>query len=140
MDARVKMLIEVMRDSLLSDFSIGMLSKSVNLSPSGLRRLFKEEMGSSPIQYVKALRMRHAEQLLRDTFLSVKEVAFRSGGKDVSYFSREFKKQYGLTPTDFRHRVRSSLDNSKEATRLANSLRDGRLRRLIPVEETDPSS
>ncbi len=46
--------------------------------------------------------MEHAEDLLRTTFLSIKQVAFDSGMKDVSSFVREFKKKHGLTPSEFR--------------------------------------
>ena len=48
--------------------------------------------------------MQRAEQLLRRTFLSIKEVTFRSGMRDISHFVREFKKHYGVTPTEFRAR------------------------------------
>jgi AraC-like DNA-binding protein len=46
--------------------------------------------------------MQKAERLLQTTFLSIKEVAFLSGARDVSHFARNFKKQYGLTPTEYR--------------------------------------
>jgi transcriptional regulator GlxA family with amidase domain len=105
MDARVEAVIEVMRESLGKDLLMCTLAKSVNLSTTRLRQLFKMETGRSPVQYLKTLRIRHAEHLLRTTFLSIKEIAFLSGGKDVSYFGREFKKQHGLTPCAFRARI-----------------------------------
>jgi AraC family transcriptional regulator len=135
MDMRVERAINTMQQSLLRLLSIETLSKSVNLSPSRLRQLFKKETGCSPIQYVKALRMQHAEQLLRKTFLSIKEVAFLCGGKDVSYFVREFKKQYGLTPTEFRARIQSSPENTPQTSPLAISPTNCRLRRSIRIEE-----
>ena len=49
--------------------------------------------------------MKHAEQLLRTTFLSVKEVAFVSGMNDVSSFVRDFKRRQGVTPRKFRART-----------------------------------
>lgn len=114
MDARVKKAIEVIRQSVTGELSVRRLSGVVNLSPSRLRQLFKKETGETPIQYVKAFRMQRAEELLRSTFLSIKEISFLSGGKDVSYFGREFKKRYGETPGSFRVRLQSS---QKERTR-----------------------
>ena len=84
--------------------SLKALSKNVNLSPSRLRQLFKRETGHSPKQHVKRLRMRRAEELLSYTFLSVKEITFLTGVRDVSHFVRDFKKLHGLTPSEFRAR------------------------------------
>ena len=102
MDARVAAVIGIMRESLSDQHSVGTLSKRVNLSATRLRQLFKRETGRSPVQYLRDLRMQHAEGLLKSTFLSVKEVAFISGVKDVSSFVRYFKTRYGLTPSKFR--------------------------------------
>jgi transcriptional regulator GlxA family with amidase domain len=62
----------------------------------------------SPMQHLKYLRIQQAEQLLRDTFLSVKEIAFRCGAKDLSHFVRDFKRRKGLTPTAFRSQCEMS--------------------------------
>jgi len=102
MDPRVKAVIGIMVELVADQASVRTLSRSINLSPSRLRQLFKKETGRSPMQYLRVLRMKKAEHLLRSTFLSVKEVAFLSGGKDASHFVRDFKKHCGLTPTEFR--------------------------------------
>ena len=81
-DSRVKAVIDLMQQSIRAQLSIGALSRSVNLSPTRLRQLFNTETGLSPMRYLRGLRMKHAEQLLRTTFLSVKEVAFVSGMND----------------------------------------------------------
>jgi AraC-like DNA-binding protein len=52
--------------------------------------------------------MREAEKLLRNTFLSVKEIGFLSGWTDLSHFVRGFKKQHGVTPSEFRVQTQSS--------------------------------
>jgi len=106
MDKRVSAVIEMMRRQATQQHSIGTLSKAVNLSAARLRQLFKTETGRSPLQYMRIVRMQHAERLLRSTFLSVKEVAFLSGAKDLSHFVRDFKKHYGITPKEFRGRSR----------------------------------
>jgi transcriptional regulator GlxA family with amidase domain len=87
MDARVEITIRTMCQSIADHLSTAALARSVNLSPARLRQLFKEETGQSPLQYLKNIRMREAEQLLRSTFLSVKEITFHSGLRDVSNFA-----------------------------------------------------
>jgi transcriptional regulator GlxA family with amidase domain len=104
MDARVKSAINIMHQGVASPLSMRTLSKNVKLSSPRLRQLFKKETGRSPMQYLKALRMQQAERLLGRTFLSIKEVTFLSGMRDVSHFVRDFKDQYGVTPSEFRVR------------------------------------
>jgi transcriptional regulator GlxA family with amidase domain len=106
MDTRVAAAISLMRELLIGPLSIRTLSNRLNLSPARLRQLFKEETGESPIQYFKDLRLQRAEKLLLSTFLSVKEVSFKCGIRDVSHFVRDFKKRYGRTPTEYRVQVR----------------------------------
>lgn len=106
MDARVKAAIGIMHQFIADQLSVRGLSKRVNLSPGRLLQLFKKETGWPPMQYLKKLRLKRAEQLLQNTFLSVKEIAFLSGGRDMSHFVRDFKKRYGRTPSEFRCRIK----------------------------------
>ena len=102
MDARVTAVVGMMPHLMAERLSMADLSKRVNISPSRLRQLFKMETGQSPTQYLKNLRMQHAEELLKGSFLSIKEITFLTGMKDVSHFVREFKRRYGATPSEFR--------------------------------------
>src|SRR5260370_14230759 len=100
MDRRIERLIAMIKDSLGQKLSEQTLATSVNLSPPRLRQLFKKETGLSPIQYVRYLRAKRTAYLLQTSFLTIKEVAFRTGSCDVSPFVRAFKKQHGLTPSE----------------------------------------
>ena len=57
------------------------------------------------MQYLKLIRMQKAEQLLLSTFLSVKEIMNRVGISNESYFSREFKRTFGLAPLQYRNSI-----------------------------------
>jgi AraC-like DNA-binding protein len=59
-------------------------------------------MGQTPAQYLRSIRMREAEKLLRTTFLSVKEIMNRVGLSNESHFVHEFKKTYNLAPSKYR--------------------------------------
>jgi len=117
MDPRVKTVMVAMQRLLGEQISLLTLSRTVNLSPSRLRQIFKSATGESPRQYLRDLRMRNAENLLRNTFLTVKEVAFASGIGDVSSFVRVFKKRYGLTPSKFRARNEALLNVATKVDR-----------------------
>ncbi len=112
METRVAAVIDLMRESQADHLSIRTLAKGVNLSAARLRQLFKRETGLSPSKYLKQLQMNSAAQLLRSSFLSIKEISFRSGARDTSHFVRDFKKQYGVTPGEFRTRSRRSSPTS----------------------------
>lgn len=84
------------------------LSTLVNLSPSRFRHLFKQETGTTPGQYIKELRLRKAEKMLRTTFLSVKQVLKQVGLGSNAHFVHDFRKKYGMTPTAYRRTIRHS--------------------------------
>lgn len=87
---------------LQSQPSIEKLANSVNLSASHLLKLFKTEVGVSPVQYLRLLRLEKARELLEETFLQVSQIGFEVGMPDQSHFTRDFKDQYGLTPSAYR--------------------------------------
>lgn len=103
MAERVKRVIELMEGNPSRTFSLGAMAESVNLSPPYFCFLFKSIMGVPPLRYLKTLRMREATTLLTTTFLSVKEIVRRVGGTDESHFVRDFKRIYGVTPSEYRN-------------------------------------
>ena len=75
------------------------LAGMMNVSVSGLCHRFKERFGIGVVSYLLEVRLRYAEELLMmGSTLSVKEISFRSGFDDPSYFCRAYKKRYGKTP------------------------------------------
>ena len=106
-DPRVSVVVEFFRRDLSRRISVDELSASVSLSPSGLRRLFRQQMGCSIGKWQRAERLREARSLLRSTCLSVKEINAAVGYHDLSHFVRDFERAFGLSPAKFR---RANLD------------------------------
>lgn len=106
MDPRLQIVTALMKRELHRDLSLNELATAVNLSLSRLHHLFKAETGTSPAQYLRLLRLERARELLESSFLSVKQIVATVGGRDRSHFEREFKKKYGVTPTQYRSSVR----------------------------------
>lgn len=115
MDARVRRVLELIHGEFQQQINIEELAKAVNLTPSRLRHLFKAEMGTSPTQYLRDLRMRKAQTLLATTFMRVKEIVPIVGAKDESHFMRDFKKLYGLTPSQYREKTNAFFAEQKLA-------------------------
>jgi AraC-like DNA-binding protein len=104
MDQRIAKVVELMRGNLRFGLTPEALAQVVNLSPSRLHQVFKDETGVSPAKYLKTLRLERAKELLEGSFLSVKEIRVMVGFGDESHFARDFKKHFGLTPTQCRAR------------------------------------
>ncbi|MBQ7850977.1 MAG: AraC family transcriptional regulator [Clostridia bacterium] len=67
-----------------------------------LTRLFKEQYGSSIVNYLLSLRISRAKELLRFTDLPMEEIGARCGIPDANYFSRAFRKVEGVSPSEYR--------------------------------------
>ena len=83
-------------------FSLNDLAQVTNLSPYHFSRVFKAEVGKTPMDYMLDVKINHAKELLlkgRDK--SVTEICFESGFNNLSHFSRTFLKKVGITPTNF---------------------------------------
>jgi two-component system, response regulator YesN len=65
-------------------------------------QLFKKNLGKTFSEYVSELRIKEARELLKQTGLSIEEIAIKSGYVDYYYFNKVFKKHCGMTPTKFR--------------------------------------
>lgn len=75
---------------------------SHHMSVSWFIRNFKEYTGSTPVQYILSLRISNAQTLLDNTSYNITEIASIVGYDNPLYFSRIFKKQCGLSPSEFR--------------------------------------
>lgn len=81
---------------------VSSIADMLGLSRSYFCRVFKQQMGMSPQDYIVAYRLEQAEKLLTTTNLSQKEIARQVGYPDVYTFSRMFKRRYGIAPGQFR--------------------------------------
>ena len=77
--------------------SIAALAALCGMSPEYFRAIFRQCHGESPLRYLNALRLAHARELIESGVCSVTEAALRSGFQDACYFSREFKKHFGIS-------------------------------------------
>ena len=110
MDYRISTVIALMKEHLQQGWPASRWAQFVNISPSRLHQLFKDETGVPPARYLRLLRMERAKNLLETSYLSVKEVMTRVGVADESHFVRDFKRSYGWTPARYRERFRRAPD------------------------------
>ncbi len=81
-----------------------------------MRRLFARAIGMTPLQYLIQLRISYAKSLIADQMkigLSLKQIAFTCGYNDYYYFSRQFKKQTGFSPREWKNISPYPKDSAK---------------------------
>lgn len=99
---KLRQITDWMTQHMDEEFSLDQLAGQAGLSKFHFIRLFKNSTESSPSRYHTALRMDAARRLLRETKKSVVEIALDVGYANPSHFARLFRRQTGLTPSDYR--------------------------------------
>ena len=84
------------------------IASKLCLSYSSFRKTFKEYTGFSPARFINEVRMSKAKELLTNTALSIKEVAYNVGYNNHDYFFTAFRHMTGYTPAEYRHMTQSS--------------------------------
>ncbi|NMB97488.1 MAG: helix-turn-helix transcriptional regulator [Clostridiaceae bacterium] len=82
------------------------ISRNMYLSPVYISKIFKEEIGESPINYLIKVRLSKALELLKEGNMTVKSVAKSVGYNDVYHFSKLFKKYYSVPPSKVKEEAR----------------------------------
>lgn len=93
------------------EINLESIARYLNISPTYLSRLFKKELNVNFKEYLTDVRITHAKELLKDIRFKVYEVAEQVGYIDQRYFSEIFKSKTGLTPLEYREKVREDDKN-----------------------------
>lgn len=86
-----------------AELSSGIIAREQGISSGYLSTVFRKETGKTLSEFIRERRMERAEYLLATTDLQIQTVALYCGIMDVQYFTKLFKRQTGLTPTEYRH-------------------------------------
>lgn len=83
--------------------SLESIANSANICKSKCCNVFKSQVGQSPIEFLNHYRLNVSGDLLKNTTMSISEIAFECGFNHLSYYSKIFLRCYGCTPTEYRH-------------------------------------
>lgn len=89
------------------------VASQADLSAYYFSKLFKEQTGTTFIEYLTETRIAKAREWLKTTRMSLKEICYQVGYHDPNYFSRVFKKRTGRSPTEYRLTVKSTSETGK---------------------------
>lgn len=102
---RLAFIVDYIRKNLQQNLTIEDLSNQVYMSESNFHRVFKNELGISPIDFINDERIKLATSLLHDPKQKIKDVYARCGFNSVSYFIRQFKKKKQLSPKEYQKQI-----------------------------------
>lgn len=103
----IQTVLDMIEHSYMDDLSLAILADKAGFNSSYLSRLFKMETGKGFVQYLREVRMRHAFKMLEETNMTNVEVAKQVGYWDEKHFRRTFKKDFGMTPGEYREKHQS---------------------------------
>lgn len=98
----VRQLKKLISEQYSHPLTIEYLAERVFMSPNYLRTIFKENTGSTVLEYVTEVRMEHASDMLRNGALKIHEISAKVGYENPSHFCAIFLKKKGLTPNQYR--------------------------------------
>jgi AraC-like DNA-binding protein len=90
--------VQYIKQHLTEQLTVEKLSELACMSKATFFRVFKRELGLTPIEYIIQERLAEAKRLLRNPFSTVADVCFRAGFNNTAYFQKLFKQYEGMTP------------------------------------------
>lgn len=101
-DRMIDNVISEIREHYMEDISLTSLSAKYNISMGHLSKMIKESLSVNFSDYIASLRIQRAKELLRDDRLSIQEIAEIVGYNDYFYFTKDFKRVEGISPSKYR--------------------------------------
>lgn len=86
-----------------SDISVETMSEALNMSRVHLYKRLTSITGTPPSEFIRNIRLLHAERLLQKSQLSVSEISYKVGFNNPRYFSKYFKEKYGILPSQYKN-------------------------------------
>jgi YesN/AraC family two-component response regulator len=100
---RLKSTISYINDHLDQNINLDLLSGAIGMNPSYFCRVFQQEIGYSPYQFIIRQRVEKAKNLLENRDLSISDIALQCGFASHSHLDRHFHKLVGITPKAYRN-------------------------------------
>lgn len=106
----VEQAVAYVQEHIDEELNLEMIAEKIYVSPSYLSKLFKKVTGKNISDYIAGTRLDLAKNLLRNSEESIKNISFMVGYDKINSFNQFFKKNVGLTPTEYRLKFKPKAD------------------------------
>lgn len=106
---RIETVLQFIERNLCKGLTLEDAAAFAHVSPCYLSRLFRKEMNMTFISYIKEQRIERAKQLLKNSDLPISNVSLDLSYADANYFCKAFKKEVGISPSQYRQRCQDGL-------------------------------
>lgn len=101
----LQQIILYINENIYSSFNVQELCDHFAISRSSLQSLFRNNMGIAPKEYLSTLKLEKSKLLIKESKYSISEISDILGFSSIHYFSRKFKQEFGITPTDYANKI-----------------------------------
>lgn len=105
-DPLIFKVLNLLHENLTHNWSLNELAEKSGISRSGLASKFKNSLGDTPLNYLSKLRIQKASNLLISTDLTIEQISHSLGYNDSFVFSKNFKKNLGQNPSEYRKKYK----------------------------------
>jgi len=109
--------ITYMQENIHNPISLAEIANHVAYSPYHFSRMFKKQIGISPLYYVSSLRLQKAKEMLLKTNLTVRDIGLEIGQQSLGTFTTRFTERVGQSPAQFRNSIMEA-DNQLESLQI----------------------
>lgn len=102
---RIKIMLQYIQEHYDGELTLAKIAESAAVSENECLRCFHSMIGSTPIQYVKQVRIQKAAELLVSTNRKISDIGAECGFQEMSYFAKTFRELKGCTPGEFRRKM-----------------------------------
>lgn len=96
-----------LQENFRKRINLGIISKEFNMNTNEITKTFKNHFDKSIVDYMIELRINYTKELLKETSMSIYEIAIKSGYTTISNFNRQFKEVNGMTPMEYRKSLKN---------------------------------
>lgn len=104
----IKGLLMILMERYYEDLTLVLIAEELHVNPMYLGQLFKKEVGVSFSRYLNSFRIKKAQELIVNTNLNFSEISEKVGYSSPGYFYKKFKKECGLSPSEYRKKYTDS--------------------------------
>ncbi len=102
---RMAFIIKYIREHIHEPLTVKMLADKAHMSEPNFHKVFRNEIGMSPVQFINHTRIKRATGMLKNPHVKMREVFLACGFNNLSYFNRIFKKVHGMSPKSYQNKT-----------------------------------